>query len=246
MDINTMDFAGLAKQKIVLGITGGIAAYKSAELCRQLRKAGAEVRVVMTDSAKQFITPLTMQALSGYPVHDSLWDVAAEAAMGHIELARWATLILIAPASADVMAKLAHGFANDLLTTICLATTAKIFIAPAMNQQMWQNKITQENYHRLIHLGFNILNPDSGSQACGEVGPGRMQEPENIIQQLNQLFSTEKSLAGKKVVITAGPTQEALDPIRYLTNHSSGKMGFALAESARLAGAKVIDRKSVV
>jgi len=228
----------LANKQIVLGVTGSIAAYKSADLVRRLREAGADVRVVMTENAKRFITPLTMQAVSGYPIHEELFDLQAEAAMGHIELARWADLILIAPASADVMARLAHGHADDLLTTICLATDAPIAIAPAMNQRMWRATLTQQNQQALSEKNIHIFGPAEGQQACGDVGPGRMLEPEDILERVSALFST-KMLAGVRLVITAGPTHEAIDPIRFMTNGSSGKMGYALAEAAREAGAEV-------
>lgn len=225
----------LRNQKILLGITGGIAAYKSADLARRLREAGAEVRVVMTRAAKEFITPLTMQAVSGNPVHHDLLDPNAEAAMGHIELARWAEMILIAPASADFMAKLTHGFADDLLSTLCLATTAPIVLAPAMNQQMWLNAATQQNIKTLLMRAIKILGPASGEQACGEVGIGRMLEPQDIVQAL----SSTPLLTQKNILITAGPTQENIDPVRYISNYSSGKMGYALAEAAMLHGANV-------
>lgn len=231
----------LAHKKILLGISGGIAAYKSAELTRRLIEQGADLRVVMTSAAMQFVTPLTFQALSGNPVSFDLLDPHAEAAMGHIELARWADLVLIAPASADFIARLAHGFANDLLSTLCLATTAPITVAPAMNQRMWQNAATQDNCDRLQHRGFCVLQPNVGNQACGENGPGRMQEPKQILAAVIQHFSSRtqvcQPLKGKKVIITAGPTREALDPVRYISNHSSGKMGFALAAAAFHAGA---------
>lgn len=234
----------LAQKKIILGITGGIAAYKSAELTRRLKEQGADVRVVMTPSAKEFITPLTFQALSGNPVSDSLLDRDAEAAMGHIELARWADLILIAPASADFLARLSHGFANDLLSTLCLATSAPIAVAPAMNQLMWQNKATRANCHTLKQRGILLLGPNSGDQACGETGLGRMMEPDQLVSATIPLLKSNDlqtgPLHGKKVVITAGPTREALDPIRFISNHSSGKMGFALARAAIAAGAQTI------
>jgi phosphopantothenoylcysteine decarboxylase / phosphopantothenate---cysteine ligase len=225
-------------KQIILGVTGGIAAYKSADLVRRLREAGAEVRVVMTESAKQFITPLTMQAVSGNPVHDDLFDLHAEAAMGHIELGRWADLILIAPATADFMARLVNGVADDLLSTLCLVTTMPIVVAPAMNQAMWKNTQTVENVQALQRKKIHILGPGEGSQACGDVGPGRMLEPLEIIQRIQTLFATG-SLSGRSVVITAGPTQEAIDPVRYITNASSGKMGYALAQAAQEAGAQV-------
>ncbi|CUR45031.1 bifunctional phosphopantothenoylcysteine decarboxylase/phosphopantothenate--cysteine ligase CoaBC [Alloalcanivorax xenomutans] len=228
----------LISKRILLGVTGGIAAYKAADLVRRLQDAGAEVRVVMTQGACEFITPLTMQALSGQPVHTDLLDPRAEAAMGHIELARWADLILIAPASANFLARLAHGHGNDLLSTLCLATGAPIAIAPAMNQQMWADSATQKNQLILQEKGIHIFGPGSGNQACGEVGPGRMLEPEEIIRQAADIFNYDL-LTGRHVVITAGPTREPIDPVRYLTNKSSGKMGFALAEAAAEAGARV-------
>jgi phosphopantothenoylcysteine decarboxylase/phosphopantothenate--cysteine ligase len=231
----------LIHKQILLGITGGIAAYKSAELCRLLIKAGAEVRVVMTQAACEFITPLTMQALSGNRVHTELLDEEAEAAMGHIELARWADLVLIAPASADFISKLAHGEANDLLSTLCLATTAPIAIAPAMNQAMWGNQNTQNNLTALNNNNTNnihVLGPAEGEQACGENGPGRMLEPAELLEQASKFFQTG-ALAGLKVCITAGPTREAIDPVRYISNHSSGKMGYAIAQAAIEAGAVV-------
>ncbi|GGY57102.1 phosphopantothenoylcysteine decarboxylase [Bacterioplanes sanyensis] len=231
----------LCNKRIVLGISGGIAAYKSAELVRFLKKAGADVRVVMTDGAKEFITPLTLQALSGNPVHHTLLDPAAEAGMGHIELAKWADVILVAPASANLIARLAQGLGDDLLTTICLASDAPLTLAPAMNQAMWRNPATQDNLQQLQRLRgeqLRILGPDAGQQACGDVGPGRMLEPEVIAHLLAEQFDTG-ALSGKHVVITAGPTREAIDPVRYISNHSSGKMGFALAAAAAEAGAQV-------
>lgn len=228
----------LTNKQILLGVTGSIAAYKSADLVRRLREAGALVRVAMTENAKRFITPLTMQAVSGYPVHDDLFDLHAEAAMGHIELARWADAVLIAPATADFMARLAHGQADDLLTTLCLATPAPILVAPAMNQGMWKTAWTQDNFQSLQKKNVRILGPGEGSQACGDVGPGRMLEPADIVAKVSELFSTGL-LAGCKVLITAGPTHEAIDPVRFITNGSSGKMGYALAEAAREAGAEV-------
>ena len=225
-------------KKIVLGITGGIAAYKCAELTRRLSEQGAEVKVVMTDSAQQFITPLTMQAVSGNPVSTSLLDPAAEAAMGHIEFAKWADLILIAPASANTIAKMANGMADDLLTTLVLATPAKVAIAPAMNQQMYAHPATQGNLQKLQEYGVAIWGPASGEQACGDVGKGRMLEPNELVE-LCLLKSDTPILAGKTVTITAGPTREALDPVRFISNHSSGKMGFSLAKAAKALGAKV-------
>ncbi len=228
----------LINKQILLGITGGIAAYKSAELCRLLIKAGAKVRVVMTPAACEFITPLTMQALSGNRVHIELLDEEAEAAMGHIELARWADFILVAPASANFIARLAHGEASDLLTTLCLATTAPLALAPAMNQAMWSNQNTQENLSALKQKGLHIFGPADGEQACGDIGLGRMLEPSELAVLASNLFQNG-ALAGLKVCITAGPTREAIDPVRYISNHSSGKMGYALAQAAIEAGAKV-------
>lgn len=231
--------SSLANKQILLGVTGGIAAYKSADLIRRLQDLGADVRVVMTPAAQEFITPLTLQALSGNPVHTHLLDPAAEAAMGHIELARWADLVLVAPASADFIARLAQGKGDDLLTTLCLATAAVIALAPAMNQGMWRNAATQANLQQLLTRGVKVLGPVDGSQACGDVGPGRMLEPTNIAIAAATLFQSG-SLAGRKVVITAGPTREAIDPVRYLSNYSSGKMGYALAQAAVEAGAQTI------
>ena len=225
-------------KKIVLGITGGIAAYKCAELTRRLTENGAQVKVVMTDSAQQFITPLTMQAVSGNPVSTSLLDPAAEAAMGHIEFAKWADLILIAPASANTIAKMAHGMADDLLTTLVLATPAKVAIAPAMNQQMYAHPATLQNLHKLSEYGVSIWGPASGEQACGDVGKGRMLEPNELVE-LCLMREDTPLLAGKTVTITAGPTREALDPVRFISNHSSGKMGFSLARAAKALGANV-------
>lgn len=227
----------LTNKHVLLGVTGGIAAYKSAELVRKLKDAGAQVRVVMTDAAREFITPLTLQALSGNPVHTDLLDPAAEAAMGHIELARWADVILIAPATADVIARIATGQADDLLTTLCLASTAPLAMAPAMNQAMWRNANTQHNVGLLLKREVHLFGPADGSQACGDVGPGRMLEPLDIAERLSALFPSGL-LAGRHVVITAGPTREAIDPVRFISNHSSGKMGFALAQAAVDAGAR--------
>lgn len=228
----------LSNKRILLGVTGSIAAYKSADLVRRLREAGAHVRVAMTENAKRFITPLTMQAVSGFPVHEELFDLQAEAAMGHIELARWADMVLIAPASADFMARLARGNADDLLTTLCVATQAPIAVAPAMNQGMWKHGLTQENLFILKGKGVHIFGPGEGNQACGDVGPGRMIEPIEILSCLDAVFATGE-LAGLRVLVTAGPTHEAIDPVRYITNGSSGKMGYALATAAHEAGAKV-------
>lgn len=226
----------LTNRNIILGVTGGIAAYKAAELVRRLREHQANVRVVMTAAATEFITPLTLQALSGEVVHLDLLDTKAEAAMGHIELARWADLVLIAPASADFMARLASGQADDLLSTLCLATGAPISLAPAMNQAMWRNAATQTNCQTLHANGVRLFGPGEGDQACGDIGPGRMLEPDAIALLAAQQFSS-RQLDGARVVITAGPTVEAIDPVRFLSNHSSGKMGFALAQAAIEAGA---------
>ncbi|MGB1091744.1 MAG: bifunctional phosphopantothenoylcysteine decarboxylase/phosphopantothenate--cysteine ligase CoaBC, partial [Oceanobacter sp.] len=231
----------LTNKRILLGISGGIAAYKSAELVRALVKAGAEVRVVMTPAATEFITPLTLQALSGNPVHQALLDESAELGMGHIELARWADVILIAPATADLIARLATGMGNDLLTTVCLASSAPWFLAPAMNQQMWLAEATQKNMSALKQLKgeqLSVFGPDAGQQACGDVGPGRMLEPEALAELTAASFQSA-ALDGVELVITAGPTREAIDPVRYISNHSSGKMGYALAQAAVEAGAKV-------
>ncbi|WP_017443763.1 bifunctional phosphopantothenoylcysteine decarboxylase/phosphopantothenate--cysteine ligase CoaBC [Gayadomonas joobiniege] len=228
----------LANKKIILGVTGGIAAYKSAILTRQLIELGVNVRVVMTESAQAFITPLTFQALSGNPVSLDLLDESAEAAMGHIELAKWADLILIAPASANFIARLANGLADDLLTTLCIATQAPIAVAPAMNQQMWAARPTQRNLNLIREDKRIILGPATGQQACGDVGLGRMLEPEQICQLLPQIFAPQ-ILRNKHLVITAGPTREPLDPVRYISNHSSGKMGYALAQAALAYGAQV-------
>lgn len=229
----------LTNRRILLGITGGIAAYKSADLVRRLQEAGAKVQVVMTPAAQEFITPLTMQALSGNPVHTQLLDPEAEAGMGHIQLARWADVVLVAPASADFMARLVQGMGNDLLTTVCLATAAPIAIAPAMNQGMWRNASTQANLQTLRERKVHIFGPAEGIQACGDTGFGRMLEPFELVSATAQLFPTG-TLAGKKVIITAGPTHEAIDPVRYISNHSSGKMGYALAQAAADAGAETI------
>ena len=229
----------LSNKQIILGVTGGIAAYKAAELCRLLIKAGADVRVVMTPSAAEFINSLTFQALSGNRVHIELLDEEAEAAMGHIELARWADLVLIAPASANFIARLSQGRAEDLLSTLCLATNAPIAVAPAMNQAMWRNQNTQDNLQQLKQKNITVLGPASGEQACGDVGLGRMLEPEEIAQAAAAMFETGE-LAGVNITITAGPTREVIDPVRYISNHSSGKMGYALARAAMEAGAKVV------
>ena len=228
--------------KIVLAITGGIAAYKSALLARLLVKEGFEVRVIMTQGAQQFITPLTLQALTGNEVHTELLDTHAELGMGHIELAKWADLVLIAPASANTLARLAMGMADDLLATVCLATTAPVMVAPAMNQQMWAHPAVQLNVQTLSDMGYEMVEPDSGVQACGDVGAGRLPEPEILLRRLLNFkakLMVPQSLVGKKVTITAGPTVEAIDPVRFLSNHSTGKMGFALARACRDAGAEV-------
>ncbi|ODB93989.1 phosphopantothenoylcysteine decarboxylase [Candidatus Thiodiazotropha endoloripes] len=228
----------LKNKKILLGVTGGIAAYKSAVLLRGLLKEGAEVRVVMTEAARSFVTPLTFQALSGHPVHTELLDPEQESAMDHISLARWAELVLVAPATANFMAKLASGQADDLLTTLCLATTAPISIAPAMNHQMWLNRATQENLEKLLSRGVVCWGPAEGDQACGENGPGRMVEPELLQQQVQQFF-TQGALSGVRVLMTAGSTREPIDPVRFIGNRSSGKMGYALAEALSEQGAEV-------
>lgn len=230
--------SSLSQKRIILGITGGIAAYKSAEIARRLQDHGAEVRVIMTDSAQEFIRPLTLQALTGKPVHTDLLDTKAEAAMGHIELARWADAILVAPATANFMAALSQGTAHDLLTTVCLASSGKIIVAPAMNQAMWSQPASQQNIECLKRRGITILEPDNGVQACGDIGPGRLQQPDIIVEQMGSIFDSG-ILSGKKVVITAGPTREAIDPVRYISNHSSGKMGYALASAMTDAGASV-------
>jgi phosphopantothenoylcysteine decarboxylase/phosphopantothenate--cysteine ligase len=241
--------SNLSKINIILGITGGIAAYKAAELCRLLKKSGANIQVVTTPAAEAFITPLTLQAVSGNPVRSALLDPSAEAGMGHIELARWADLVLVAPASADFMARLVHGMANDLLTTLCLATRSPIALAPAMNQAMWHNPITQSNVEKIAtYPHLHLWGPAAGEQACGDIGLGRMLEPADLATRVEAWQRTRRSpntdlnqpiLHNKKVVITAGPTREAIDPVRYLSNESSGKMGYALAEAAQAAGASV-------
>src|SRR3989344_1321817 len=229
----------LVNKRLLLGVSGGIAAYKSADLIRRLRDAGAEVRAVMTQGANSFITPLTLQAVSGHPVYQHLLDTDAEAGMGHIELARWADAVLVAPASANFLARLAQGRADDLLSTICLATAAPVAVAPAMNQQMWSNAATRSNIVALKKNGVHIFGPAEGSQACGETGLGRMLEPADLVAQVSDLFASGE-LDGLTVVVTAGPTWEALDPVRGLTNRSSGKMGYAVATAAAEAGAKVV------
>lgn len=241
-----MALTGLEQKRILLGVCGGIAAYKAPMTVRALRQAGAEVQVVLTASASQFVTATSLQAVSGNPVRSDLWDPAAEASMGHIELARWADAVLIAPATANTMALLATGQAPDLLTTLCLATNARVFIAPAMNQAMWLHPAVQRNRQQLRQDGVEFFGPGAGEQACGDIGPGRMLEPEELTQALQVALAatepstrTAQSLAGKHVMITAGPTQEAIDPVRYISNHSSGKQGYALATAAKAAGARV-------
>ena len=227
-------------KRILLGVTGGIAAYKSPDLVRRLRERGAEVQVVMTASAREFVTATTFQAVSGRPVRTDLWDAAAEAAMGHIELARWANVVLIAPASADFLARLATGQADDLLATLCLATEAPIGVAPAMNRIMWANPATRANVATLQQRGIHLFGPGEGDQACGEVGEGRMLEPLELVDRVATLLIGGGPLQGRRVLITAGPTRERIDPVRFISNRSSGKMGFAVAQAAREAGAEVI------
>jgi len=229
----------LMGKKILLGITGGIAAYKTPDLVRRLKEQGAEIRVVMTNNATQFITPLTLQTVSGFPVHIDLKE-EINGKINHIELARWADLILIAPATANFIAKLAHGLADDLLSTICLATTAQIAVAPAMNQQMWKAEVTQDNLNLLKKRSFLVFDPAEGSQACGEIGKGRLLETSQIIELIDVFYAENKLLKGKTVLITAGATREDLDPVRFISNRSSGKMGYAIAHAAQQAGAKVI------
>jgi phosphopantothenoylcysteine decarboxylase/phosphopantothenate--cysteine ligase len=243
----SFDLSVIPHKNIIVAVTGGIAAYKTAILVRRLKDAGFNVRVVMTRGAQAFITPLTFQALSGNPVHSELLDPEAEAGMGHIELARWADLLLVAPASCDTLAKFTAGLADDLLSTLYLATAAPVWVAPAMNQQMWAAKATQRNLATLIEDGVHVIMPDAGSQACGDVGLGRMPEPEDLARQVTEYFHKAQRaiaekfglLAGKRVTITAGPTREAIDPVRYISNHSTGKMGFSLAAACYAAGANV-------
>jgi phosphopantothenoylcysteine decarboxylase/phosphopantothenate--cysteine ligase len=227
-------------KRILLGVTGGIAAYKSADLVRRLIEQGAQVQVVMTQGAREFVAPITFQALSGRTVRTDLWDPAAEAAMGHIELARWAELVLIAPASADFLARLAHGLADDLLSTLVLATSAPIAVAPAMNQQMWRNAATQANVALLKQRDVRVLGPGIGDQACGESGPGRMLEPLELLSLITPLLQRDGVLQGRRVLVTAGPTRECIDPVRFVSNRSSGKMGFAIAQAMQEAGAEVV------
>ncbi|MFC6052639.1 phosphopantothenoylcysteine decarboxylase [Acinetobacter sp. Ac_877] len=243
----SFDLSVIPNKNIIVAVTGGIAAYKSAILVRRLKDAGFNIRVVMTKGAQAFITPLTFQALSGNSVHTELLNPEAEAGMGHIELARWADLVLVAPASCDTLAKFAAGLADDLLSTLYLATKAPVWVAPAMNQQMWAAKATQRNLNTLVEDGVHVIMPDAGAQACGDIGLGRMPEPEELAYQVTEYFHkaqrtiAEKfgQLAGKHVVITAGPTRESIDPVRYISNHSTGKMGFSLAAACYSAGAKV-------
>ena len=234
----------LIGQRVLLCVGGGLAAYKALELVRRLREAGAQVQVAMTAGAQHFVTPLSFQALSGSPTRTTLWDSAAEASMGHIELARWADRIVIAPATADLLAKLAHGFADDLVTTLCLATTAPITVAPAMNHRMWEHSATRANMATLRARGVQVIGPEDGPLAEGESGPGRLSEPDAIVAALSPQAAVptvvDQALKGLKVVVSAGPTYEDLDPVRYLGNRSSGKMGFAVADSARRRGAEVV------
>jgi len=236
----SVNVAAPAARQIVVGVTGGIAAYKAPELVRRLRDRGADVQVVMTDAAAEFVTQTTLQAVSGRPVRSSLWDPAAEAAMGHIELARWADTVIVAPATAHFIAQLAGGLAPDLLTTLCLATDARLLLAPAMNQAMWRNAATQANLRVVGARGIELLGPAEGTQACGETGPGRMLEPEAIAAAVLERAPARASLQGVRIMLTAGPTREPVDPVRYLTNRSSGRMGYALAHSLLRAGAQVV------
>ncbi|ANB01909.1 bifunctional phosphopantothenoylcysteine decarboxylase/phosphopantothenate--cysteine ligase CoaBC [Ectothiorhodospira sp. BSL-9] len=228
----------LTEKNILLGVSAGIAAYKSCELVRLLTGAGAQVRVVMTPRATEFVAPLTFQALSGHPVRTAVFDAEAEAGMDHISLARWADAILVAPATADVMARLAHGMADDLLSTLCLATEAPVCLAPAMNRVMWGHVATRDNARLLVSRGVHLFGPGTGGQACGETGAGRMLEPAELVQSLRSLFEAPR-LEGRHVLVTAGPTREPMDPVRYITNRSSGRMGYAVAAAAALAGARV-------
>jgi len=227
-----------SNKNIILGVTGGIAAYKSAEIIRLFKKDGAHVRVVMTESAKEFITPLTLQAVSGNEIHDSLLDVNAELGMSHIELAKWADIILIAPCTAETIAKITHGRADDLMGTLILASEANIFIAPAMNMNMWLDDSTQDNYKTLISRGITFIGPAKGDQACGDIGPGRLEEPDKILEFISSSFKNSP-LSGRTITITAGPTREQIDPVRFISNNSSGKMGYSIAEAAIEAGANV-------
>jgi phosphopantothenoylcysteine decarboxylase / phosphopantothenate---cysteine ligase len=238
INVKSQNMYQLTGKRILLGVTGGIAAYKAAVLLRLLQQHGADVRVVMTRNACEFITPLTLQALSGKPVHTELLDMETESAMGHIDLARWADLVLIAPASANFIARYANGFAEDLLSTLCLATASPVMLAPAMNQQMWLNPATQENLEKIKSRGIGVIGPAEGDQACGENGPGRMLEPEEIASHAAKSFETN-ILSGSRLLVTAGPTREAIDPVRYISNRSSGRMGYAVASAAIEAGAEV-------
>lgn len=228
----------LATKRILIGVTGGIAAYKTPELIRRLKDAGAEVRVVMTENSKRFVAPLTFQAVSGQPVHHQWLDAESESGMGHIDLARWADLVVIAPATAAIIARLATGMADDLLSTLCITTEAPLAVAPAMNQQMWASPATRANVRTLADRGVSVLGPGEGDQACGETGPGRMLEPAELLSEIQAIFG-KGILSGRRVVITAGPTWEAIDPVRGITNHSSGRMGYAVARAAAQAGARV-------
>tara|TARA_B100001109_G_scaffold214283_1_gene182939 strand:- start:6045 stop:7238 length:1194 start_codon:yes stop_codon:yes gene_type:complete len=227
-----------SNKNVLLGVTGGIAAYKSAEIIRLFKKDGADVRVVMTESAKEFITPLTLQAVSGNEIHDSLLNTEAELAMGHIELAKWADIILIAPCTAETIAKITHGRADDLMGALVLASKADMFIAPAMNMNMWLDESTQNNYKTLLSRDIKFIGPAQGEQACGDIGPGRLEEPDKILEFIRSSFLTGP-LSGKTITITAGPTREQIDPVRFISNNSSGKMGYSLAEAAIEAGANV-------
>jgi phosphopantothenoylcysteine decarboxylase / phosphopantothenate---cysteine ligase len=234
------NFPCMSGKRILLGVTGGIAAYKSPDVVRRLIERGAEVQVVMTDGAREFVQPLTFQAVSGREVRSDLWDENAERAMSHIELARWADFILIAPATADFIARLTHGMADNLLSTVCLASSAPVAVAPAMNRLMWSNAATQANIAQLRARGVHVFGPDSGSQACGETGEGRMMEPADIAAATFALLPAEGPLKGRRVLITAGPTREKIDPVRFVSNRSSGKMGYAIAQAARDRGAEVV------
>ena len=236
--LNNFIYMFFSNKNVLIGVTGGIAAYKSAEIIRLFKKDGADVRVVMTESAKEFITPLTLQAISGNKIHDSLLDARAELAMGHIELAKWADIILIAPCTAETISKITHGRADDLIGAILLASKANKYIAPAMNMNMWTDESTQDNYNTLLKRDLSIIGPGIGEQACGDIGPGRMEEPDKIIDFIKSTFKSGP-LSGKNITITAGPTREQIDPVRFISNNSSGKMGYALADAAIEAGAFV-------
>ena len=236
--LNNFIYMFFSKKNVLIGVTGGIAAYKSAEIIRLFKKDGADVRVVMTESAKEFITPLTLQAISGNEIHDSLLDAKSESAMGHIELAKWADIILIAPCTAETISKITHGRADDLIGAILLASKANKYIAPAMNMNMWTDESTQDNYNTLLKRDISFIGPGIGEQACGDIGPGRMEEPDKIIEFIKNTFKSGP-LSGKNITITAGPTREQIDPVRFISNNSSGKMGYALADAAIEAGAFV-------